>query len=50
MIHRPDVLNVKKLERTSACTPKLSIGCIYELRRRRRGGKHMRKEKKENAG
>jgi len=34
MIHRPATLNVKKLERTSACEPKLSKGRIYELRRR----------------
>jgi len=41
MIHRPATLNVKKLERTSACEPKLSIGCIYDLRRRSGKGKHI---------
>ena len=30
MIHRPAVLNVKKLERTSACATKLSVGRTYE--------------------
>jgi hypothetical protein len=29
MIHRASGFNVKKLERTSACEPKLSIGHTY---------------------
>ena len=46
MIHRALAFNVKKLERTSACEPKLSIGRIYELRRRSPEGKHRKQQKK----
>ena len=46
MIHRAATFNVKKLERTSACSTKLSIGHMYQVRRCRLKIKHIGGQKK----